>query len=259
MLTTSDAPDATPQASPAAEVMGESTTTTTAAPQAQVQDPKPSIPGWMAALPDELKGNEALKKYAKPGDFAKDALSWKERAERSVVPPSDKSTADELAAWKKAIGIPDSEDGYDVPEELEGEKITEEARKAFRAQALALGLTKKQADVLLAENARQLKAKKESQAQARDAQVKAVADHYQKEWGADYNQNLEIANRGFRTTPKALQDKATANGWVNDPDFVALMLDIGKSKAESDMVTGDNGGTPKRSAAEIMYPSHYKG
>lgn len=72
----------------------------------------PSLPGWQAGLPDGLKGHEALKGFAKVGDFATAALSWKELSEKSIQPLGQNATEAERQAYFKALGVPDKADGY---------------------------------------------------------------------------------------------------------------------------------------------------
>jgi hypothetical protein len=214
---------------------------------------KPSVPGWVAALPDELKGNETVLKFAKPGDFVKDALSWKERSERGIYRPTDKSTADELAAYRKAMGIPETLDGYEIPDEIDGIKLDAERIKEFRETAHKLGIPADAVKALAEMDARQAAA---ATAKAIEANGKAVAlaeATFQSEWGADFSRNKEIAERGLNSLPAGVKQKVLDLGLASDPDMVRYLFEVGSRAIEADIKGGRPSGVTQRTAAERLY------
>ena len=210
--------------------------------------------GWRAALPDELKNHPVLSKYSKPGDFARDAIGWNERAEKGIHKPGDKATAAELSAYRAAMGIPETEDGYQLPEEVEGVKMSAERIKEFKALAHKLGIPADAAKALIEYDAKTAKAQSAAAEAAQTEQVRKAEDHFKQSWGTEYERNKELAERGIASLPPALQAKAINNGWVNDVDFVDYCLTIGKSTKEASTHSGRQAGNVPKDLASRMYP-----
>jgi len=107
--------------------------------------------GWRAGLPDPLKNHDAITPYKTVGDFAKVHIETVGKVKElegklaSAIPrPGEKATDEEKAAYRKAIGVPDKPEDYELPkvEGIETPTKTEEwARKSFHKA----NLTKEQA------------------------------------------------------------------------------------------------------------------
>jgi hypothetical protein len=135
--TTTDAPGAT-------EVTGEVTTETT-----------PAAPEWMAGLPDELKADATLSRYADVPALAKAHIEAHKVAKSKVIVPGADADDAQLSAFYDAIGRPASPDDYDLamPElpvdaSAEDRAALAEGFKPYRELAHQLGLTPKQARAL---------------------------------------------------------------------------------------------------------------
>jgi hypothetical protein len=216
----------------------------------QTQD---QAPGWVAALPDELKSNEVLRKFAKPGDFAKEALSWKERAERGVIRPTDKSTADELAAYRKAMGIPESSDKYEFPEEIDGVKMSPERISAFRELAHKVGLSTEAALALVQMDAAQVKASDEAREAERAKAIAFAEATFQEEWGQDFARNKELAIRGLNSLPEKVATKLRESGMADDPDIVRYLMGVGANATEDTFRDGKQSNSVPKTLAERLY------
>ncbi len=72
------------------------------------------------------------------------------KMEGYIKVPGENATPEEVAAYRKAQGVPDAPDGYELkkPEGELGNFYNEEEVKAFAAKAAELGLTKAQAAAL---------------------------------------------------------------------------------------------------------------
>lgn len=125
-------------------------------PGSEVQTDQPtsngnSDLGWRAALPDDLKQNEALSGYQNIGEVAKDYLQLKEESANVIKKPGENATDEDRAAFQaqlnEVLGVPDSIEGYEIqpPELPEGmvydetlsNKMLETLHKAGAPKALA--------------------------------------------------------------------------------------------------------------------------
>jgi hypothetical protein len=75
---------------------------------------KGSLPGWVSALEADLRTNPILKDHAKPSSFVKAAIGWKEKADKAITVPEEGATPEQVAAYRKAVGIPDKPDDYEL-------------------------------------------------------------------------------------------------------------------------------------------------
>jgi hypothetical protein len=123
-------------------------------------DPPPSLlgedlaftPGWQDKLPEEMRPTAA--NYKDLPSLVKSLIHTKQLAsgkmEGYVKVPGEGATPEELAAFRKVQGVPDSPDAYELkkPDGELGNFYNEEEVKAFAAKAAELGLTKTQAAAL---------------------------------------------------------------------------------------------------------------
>jgi hypothetical protein len=192
-------------AAPAPEAPG-----VAAAPESPA--PAPSVPGaddaklaadilnrdWTADLPDDLK--ETGKRFSSKADAVRAINDFRKR-ESQVRVPGKNASPEEIAAYHKAIGIPEKPEDYEFSDLPEGLELTEEV-KASRAEwskhFQKLGIPKEAAKEIsrLAneESLRELKAVKE----ADEAFVKQQEAALRSEWkGEEYDRNKTLANRAF--------------------------------------------------------------
>ena len=70
-------------------------------------------PDWRATLPDAVRDLPELTKYKTLEDFAKGHVEQSKLVGRKALTPPDKdSTPEQITAWRKALGIPDTPEGY---------------------------------------------------------------------------------------------------------------------------------------------------
>lgn len=156
---------------------------------------------WRAGITDE-----AAKKFAETStditSLAKRGLEMREKLSKSVIMPGKDASAEEVAAFNKALGVPDSPEGYEWPAPAEGEELTDDIKaqradwsKFFHDQRY----TKTQAEAALARVV-ELNAAQEEKTAAED---KAFADEQEailrNEWpGDEFKKNKEMASRAAR-------------------------------------------------------------
>lgn len=111
-------------------------------------------PAWAAQLPDTLKGNETLSQFKTIGDLGSKYLEvdgkyaqLNEKLTTSYIPKlGDNPTAEEIQAYRQAIGVPEKPEDYKLekPALPEGMPYDEALEKTFKETAIALNLSNQQ-------------------------------------------------------------------------------------------------------------------
>ena len=164
----------------------------------------------------------------------------------SVTVPGENASPEEVAAFRKAIGVPDSADGYEIaaPENLpEGLNWDEDAVKAFKAFALEQGLTGKQAAAAVAYHTKMVSDSVAAAIAAHNAAADQTEAKLKAEFGSEYGHKIQQANNALRVF--GLSDALGRAGLLADEAVVRAMIKIGESFAESKLKGGD---TPPNSA-----------
>lgn len=153
---------------------------------------------WTADLPDDLK--ETGKRFTSKADAVRAINDFRKR-ESQVRVPGKNASPEDIAAYHKAIGIPEKPEEYEFSNLPEGLELTEElkaSRLEWAKRFQSLGITKEAAKELskLAneESLSEIKAEKE----ADEAFVKQQEAALRSEWkGEEYDRNKTLANRAF--------------------------------------------------------------
>ena len=197
--------------------------------------PTPPVADWRAGLPEELRAEKSLESFKDIASLAKSYIETKRMVgQRQDVPkpPTKESTPEQVAAWRKALGVPDTPAGYLSagvvrPESAAGE-WDEQAESAFFGVMHNL-----HAPPAVVNAAMQFYAKMESDKVAtltREAQ--AVAQELRREWGPNYDANYGRVRRLFSDygdeQVEALFDR---NGTGRDPVAIKFF-----SKLANDLV-----------------------
>lgn len=198
-------------------------------------------PAWMAQLSDDLKANEGLTSFATISDLGKSYLDLKGKSEGSISVPGENATDEEKSSFYNALGRPESPDAYtfDRPKLPEGVTYDEEQEKSFRAYAHEQGLSQGQAKAmydLYHQNVN--KAYEEYASQVVKAKEEAETA-LKKEWGVQFNGNVERARRTLQT----FADEATIQFFEvsrlgDNPVIVKLFSKIGEALSEDKLVDG---------------------
>lgn len=86
------------------------------------------VPGWHAGLADAYKGHPALKGMDVPTKLVESYLEAKEKAskyEGRAYIPGENASSEEWSAYRKALGVPDSKDGYEfkLPDDMDRNEV----------------------------------------------------------------------------------------------------------------------------------------
>lgn len=200
---------------------------------------------WTADLPDDLK--ETGKRFTSKADAVRSIIALQKREGQVRVPGKD-AKPEEIAAYHKAIGIPEKPELYEFPELPEGLELNDHV-KASRAEwgqrfhelkipkEAAAQLSKFANEDAVRQLQSEIEADKSFAAQ-QDAQLR-------KEWpGEEYERNKTYANNAFREVAakvglnvEALQKIETKDGrfLMDRSEIVRIFSAIGREMAEGSL------------------------
>jgi len=183
-------------------------------------------PAWMAQLGNvEAEKAEKLSKFEKIGDLANNYLELEKKLGSSIAKPGDDASAEEIEAFYRALGKPESADKYSI----EGEDAD-----MFRKMAYENNLTDAQAKAFyksLQEVGNNAIAQQKA---AFDAQAKDTQAALQKEYGKDYPTKIEMLKRGVAAYGgEKMGAKLQQAGLLGDYDVVKMFILLGEQSAEA--------------------------
>jgi len=210
----------------------------------------PASPGPMTisidGLDAELKGNKTIAGLA--GQPVAKALKMLADAEAMVgrkgaILPKGPDDKEGLAAFRKAIGVPDSPDKYPAVKMPDGLTVDEATDKQFRAWAAELGWTPDQFTGFAERVAAWNVATQRQQQQERQAALDAAKAALKTELGPAYEAQVYLAN----TAAAAFADEKDLAalreaGLLEHPAFLKLMAKVGQAVAP-DRLTQQKGGS----------------
>lgn len=198
---------------------GATTGTTNTDDQGGGDGGQPNAPAWLSQVSDDLKADPDLTKHATISDMAR---NYKDLLGKVNTPP-ETAGAYEL----------------EVPEILKGAYVNDDALETFKKAAFDMGLSQLQAKTVFAQFMAANQKQMQASIDARNNSRKEAMDNLQKEWGVDYQANMELTKRAiktFGTTDFSNLLDATQLG--NDPIVAKTFLAIGKAMSEDTLVGG---------------------
>lgn len=155
-----------------------------------------------------------------------------------VALPTDKSTPEELAAFYTKLGRPESADKYGLT--LENDENGEVA-KALAPAMFDAGLTAAQASKLQVALNGFTASKMEAYVKEQDVQMQAL----QREWGADYEKNTELARQASRKYGLNKEQLVRMETALGSNALMKFMFAIGATTMDAPIKgAGTEGGLP---------------
>ncbi len=202
---------------------------------------------WTSKLPETLKDAiPTLSKYRGVADLAQAYHSLQVllgKKGNAIVPINEKSTPEEVAAFRKALGVPASASEYALkPDKLpDGVTWNDDNGKALAEMAhkhnIPAVAVKEIVSWMLEARAKQAAdAVVEQQAEAALTHTKNV-QALQQIWGKEFEKNISIATRAALTV--GLDPKHPG---LADPELVKALAKFGGIISEDKLVRGDGGG-----------------
>ncbi len=204
-------------------------------------------PAWLADLSLEAEGEHSPNR-----DFAK-AKGWKtpndavnsyreaERALRDggkVKVPTDKSSAEEISAWRKAIGVPDEPKGYEfkAPNDADGNPIELDSTALDRiaAKAHEAGIPKAALEAVVGEY---VQAQLDELA-ATENDLKKAADDWVKKQGAQGDDKVAAVKAAVREFNLTRSEQLALRAAWGAERSLEIMAKIGEGLAEGTLIDG---------------------
>lgn len=169
--------------------------------------------------------------------------------------PNESWTDEDYASLNRALGVPDSEDGYEFSEDI---KIDEDSAKFVKSLAKQMDLPKGKADVLaktlsdIREQESILKQKEE------DDNIQNVINFLQDEWGHPdtkaYRENFDLVSDLLQQNGINPDSKASEKIWSGPPQVIKMLSDAAKMMSPSDLPRVKSGDleTPKSIEEKIQ-------
>jgi hypothetical protein len=243
---------------------------------------------WTAQLPDDLKTNETLTGYATLGDFAKAHLEThgkvseyegkvkdfegkvgdlEKRLTNTIQKPSENATPEELAAFHRALGVPDKPEDYkfEKPKDLPAGLDYSDGVVQWWAQvAHKAGLSDKTAKTVFEEYNKMAIAQYNQQVkdltEKVDKENSTAQAALKEKWGTEYDKNYELAVRCVEHFGgEEFGKKVVEYGLGNDPAFLEFMVNVSKVFKDDTLADLTIGGQRKEERKpgqlEWTYPS----
>ena len=202
---------------------------------------------WMAGFSDDLKGKVGLKGFKSPVELAESYFAFEKLRgapqERQLLLPEkfkndDGSLTPEGRSIWERFGTPKDMKGYELEKLLPKEKGDAKLLEAFQKFAFEQGIPKEWAEgVVKFNNEYQENAYKALQEQS----VQRFKDQdgaLRKEWGAAYDQNVNIAKEGVRRLGHDDKTIQAISSVLGHDKTMQLYKQLGSAVGESAFVSG---------------------
>ena len=209
--------------------------------------------GWLDRLPEEYAdAKPTLSKYQSLPDLAKAHFHLQKKlGNPGIQVPTDKSGPDEIAAYRKAVGVPESADKYELlPEQMpEGVQANPELLKPYAEIAHRHNIPTAAMKELVAENLRQAGMVNEVMGGMVTQRLAEGEKQLREKFGSEYDTRVNMAKRAASVVGLDL----TTHG-LTDPNVVIALAQLGDMMSEDKLAQGD-GNLPmagKHRATDIM-------
>jgi hypothetical protein len=220
------------------------------APASATDAPAPAVaekPEW---LPEKFWRNDKadVESLSKSYQGLEQLLGKKANA---IVPPSEKSTPEEVAAYRKAIGVPESPEAYNLKPEQLPEGVTWDDNVAKKAAELAHKHNVPAAAMqeFMKFDMERAALMNQAAAQMIETQLETGRAELQKVWGDKMPEKIELARRAAVTAGV----DPTSQGFV-DPQVVKAIVSLAEKLSDDKLVAGDQTGasSTRARARDIM-------
>jgi hypothetical protein len=223
------------QAAPATETTAPTDTSLLAGndePRETVTEPA-ERPEWMPEKFWTEKGPDT-EKLAKSYSGLEQLLGKKAHA---LVPINEKSTPEEVAAWRKAMGVPETADGYQLkPEALpEGVFFDDNAAKRVADLAHKHNLPAAAVKELVAFDLQRQQQMAQASLAMATKEMQEGVETLKQSFGEAFEPNLNLAKRAVAT----VGGNANSRGFA-DPEVVKVVVSLAKKLSDDTLVAGDS-------------------
>lgn len=201
-------------------------------------------PDWRESLPADMQA--FANQFASPADAVKTALDLRQKLSTSIqVPGADADPASRIAVFDR-LGRPESVDDYDiaVPENLPDWVSFEDdgvqgAQRSFLEAMHGAGATQEMVDAALGWYWTHLTESEATRDHVLEDDYAAAEAGLRREWGRDFDANLEHAGRAVAAFGgRDLNEAFEQYGLSNHPAVVRAFARIGRTMGEDTMISG---------------------
>lgn len=169
----------------------------------------------------------------------------------AVPVPNEKSTPEEIAAYRKAIGVPDSPEGYQLKPEQLPEGVTWDENVAKRAAELAHkhNIPAAAMSELMKFDMERAALMNQAAASMIEQQLESGRAELERVWGDKMPEKIELARRAAVTAGV----DPSSQGFV-DPQVVKAIVSLAEKLSDDRLVAGDQTGvsSTRARARDIM-------
>ena len=217
-------------------------------------------------LDADLKANKTIAGlHGKPIGEALRMLANAESlvGKKGVVLPTGPEDKAGLAAYRRAIGVPESPEKYPAPQLPAGFEADEAMDKQLRAWGVEMGWTPEQYRGLVERIAQWNVSESQNASAAKAAQLAEDKAKLQTAWGGKYAYNVQVAN----TAAAAFADEKElaelkSLGVLENPAFLRLMHTVGEAVSPDRLHLRPDGGADvvgmQRQIEDLMNSDAYK-
>jgi len=201
--------------------------------------------GWANNLPEDSAAyKDTLSKYKSVPDMAKALANANALIGKKLGVPNEKSSPEEVAAFRRSLGVPDTIDEYKfAPDALpEGMTWDDNNVKNYAEIAHKHNIPPSAMKALVTEHAKMEHFKMQGmQAQIEKQHVDAV-NTLKKEWGGEFDKNIGLAKQaakiaGVNANSQGFADPEVVRGFVRLSQMMSEDK-VGRSMSGSEFMTG---------------------
>ncbi len=196
---------------------------------------------WYQGLPEDIRDEPSLKSFKDISGLAKSYVHAQRAIGADKVPlPSKHATADDWKKFWTKVGMPEKLDDYKV--EVPQGKLSEEDAKWFKEVAYETGVLPEKAQQFLGKYLEKLDKDVANFNGSIEKRQQEWDQALKQEWGAAYEQKLEVAKRALKHIgDPALEKVLHDSGFGTNPNLIKAFTKFGEMLKE-DKVVGDKPG-----------------
>lgn len=200
--------------------------------------------GFYNSLSADVKSNPSMMKFEKSSneDIAKSYITLQNKiSAKGLTAPNKNTPKEEVIAFWKELGRPDTADGYQLtlPQDLhKGITSTPESQKAFKGKCHELGFNSEQTQLLHSWYMTEVSNTMKQQDEADTKSVNESKTTLNAKWGTTYEGKLALANKVVNKFGSEKVLELFEGGLGANPLVLEMMASIGDALSEDALGPG---------------------
>ena len=197
---------------------------------------------WRESLSDDLKSDPTLSKYSDVSNLAKAHIELQKKfGQKGIFKPQPGASADEIKAFREAIGIPTDPTKYDLGK-FEGVNVPPETVQWAQKLGAEAGVEPQAMNKIITDYFKLDAQVKQAQQKTTQESIKAGFDGLRKEWGDAFQRNIDRANLAAeKMGGKPFIDALKKAGVDNDATILKALAESAKWLGEDTLKEGGAG------------------